>query len=152
MKGNTMSSQTQTQFPPLPNHAPKPKAKRRWLVPLLIAVALLMGVGMGSAKPAPEPVTVTKEVVKEVPVEKVVTKEVPVTPKACITALKHAGEIIDISGDTIGILSDTLTAAGNFDVAAITANSEKVKAQTAKLGGISPSYISAREECQASAK
>lgn len=147
-----MSSQTQTQFPPLPNHSPHPpKSKRRWIMPLLIIVALFMGVGMGSAKPAPDPVTITKEV----PVEKIVTKEVEVTkevtPPSCITALEHAGEIIDISGDTIGILSETLTAAGNFDVATITANSGKVKAQTDKLGKVSPKYVSAREECQASA-
>jgi hypothetical protein len=136
----------------MPTHQPqKPKAKRRWLVPLLIAVALLMGVGMGSAKPAPDPVTIEKVVEKkvEVPVEKRV--EVPVTPPSCLTALSKAGEIIDISGNTVGILSDTLKAAVTWDSATITANTEKVKAQTSKLGDISPSYISAREECQASA-
>jgi hypothetical protein len=113
-------------------------------------VALIFGFGLGAIKPPPAPVTITKEV----PVDKIVEKrvEVPVTPQACLTALTHAGEIIDISGATVGIMSDTLKAAVLRDVPSITANTEKVKVQTDKLKGITPGYISAREECQASAE
>jgi hypothetical protein len=137
----------------MPTYQPKPqKPKRGWLVPVIVAVALIFGFGMGAIKPPPAPVTIEKVVEKrvEVPVEKRV--EVPVTPQACITALSKAGEIIDISGNTVGIMSDTLKAAVTWDSATITANTEKVKTETTKLKDITPGYISAREECQAGAE
>jgi hypothetical protein len=133
----------------MPTHQPQqPKPKRGWLAPVLVAVALIFGFGVGAIKPTPEPVTITREV----PVDKIVTKEVPVTPQACITALEGAGEIIDLSGKTIGVISDNVSAAAKLDVSALRANNEKVEANTEKLKGITPGYVAAREECQASAE
>lgn len=140
-------------LPPLPVNPPaKPKAKRRWLVPVLVLVALFMGVGIGSAKPAPDPVTITKEV----PVEKIVTKEVPVevpvTPTECGDFITLAAKVNDINSEVLGLLSSSLTAAGNLDSATIMANNAKLPTQTAKLKALTPEYQTARDTCKASLK
>lgn len=143
-----------TQFqpaPPMPSYQPQaPKPKRAWLLPLLLVAAILVGFGVGAAKPAPDPVTVEKRV--EVPVEKIVTKEVPVTPAACGTALDRGADIIGMSGTVVGLLSDSLGAAGNLDAATIRNNSDKIREQTAKLKEITPEFQLSRDLCQASLK
>jgi hypothetical protein len=137
-------------MPPYQPQAPKPKAKRGWMVPVLVAVALIFGFGMGAIKPAPDPVTIEKRV--EVPVEKIVTKEVPVTPAACGDYIEASSKVNDISSTVVGILSDTLSAAVNLDAATIRANNAKVDAETAKLKDITPEFQSTRDTCKASLK
>lgn len=146
-----MTTQPTYTVPPMPNHAPK-KAKRKWLVPLLMLAALLVGLTVGAAKPAPDPVTIEKVVEKkvEVPVEKQV--EVPVTPTACGDFIDLAEKVNNISSEVLGIMSSTITAAGNLDAATITANNAKLPPQTAKLKAITPDYQSARDTCRASLK
>jgi hypothetical protein len=134
-------------FPPMPNHPPvKPKAKRKWLVPVLMIAALLLGIGFGSIKPTPDPVTITKEV----PVEKRV--EVPVTPTACGTALTLYDQLVGYSTEALGYSNEALQSAAKLDAAGIYAANDKVKTLTPKIDTLAPLLRAAKDTCRASLK
>jgi hypothetical protein len=135
-------------IPPMPTK--KPKAKRKWLMPLLLGFALLIGIGVGSTKPAPPPVTIEKPVDKIVEKEKRV--EVPVTPPECIKALALSEQVITLSGEALGYSGDAMKAATNMDVAGIYAANDKIKTVSPKLTAITDPLTSAKATCRASAK
>jgi hypothetical protein len=116
------------------------------------AVALFAGIGIGASE---KPKTV--EVVKEVPtpgptVTKTVEKEVPVTPEACLRYITLSEEGFGHAGDAMGIMSEALTAAGEFNVAAMNAANDKLKAITPKMNELAPKSNAAKAECKAAAK
>jgi len=136
--------------PPMPDHKPT-KAKKKWLVPLLIAVALLFGAGIGNATAAAKPAEIqiqTKEVEKVV--EKKVNVPVLTTPASCTDAITYAEQIMSSSARAVGVMGEMFKAAARLDAATITSLSPKIDDETAVLNGIRPKYQSARDSCQAS--
>lgn len=135
------------EFRPFPgNTPPAPKKQAWWKKPIVIlpVATLILGLGLGMSN-RPDPVTNTVTVEK--PVEKIVEKEV--TPQACLTALDKAGEVIDISGEVVRVMSEGFSAVSTMDVAGVAAVGPKVQEQTAKLKALTPSYVAAKTECRA---
>lgn len=131
--------------PPMPEHPPvKPKAKRRWLMPVLLIAALFVGLAVGSAKPTPDPVTVEKQVEKRV--------EVPVTPPECGKALTLYDQLVTYSTEALGYSNDALQSAAKLDAAGIYAANDKVTALTPKINDLTPLLRSAKDTCRASLK
>lgn len=106
----------------------------------IVAVLLLTGCGSATggaavdvpAIPAP---TVTVTATYSAPAE---------VPAACLRALDEADKIIAIFGETMQIVSDTFTAASNFDVAGINRGAAKIGAQTDKISASEyPTYANA---------
>lgn len=148
---NSPESTNQYGQPPLPPQMPftpgqKPKSKRKWLMPVLIAVALIFGFGFGSAaNPAPAAV----ETIKEVPVEKRVEVKVPVVPPSCAEAFDHAEAVFSSASRTVGIFQTVITAITNFDTAGIKAGTAKIDTETSVLKVTGPKYQSAKAKCLA---
>lgn len=136
--------------PPMPPQAPK-KAKKKWLVPVLIVAALLLGAGMGNASAAAKPAEIqiqTKEVEKVV--EKKVPVPVPTTPSECAAALDYAEDVMRSSARVVGIFSDIIDAVKILDANKITELSPKIDDETVILEDIRPKYQSAAATCRAS--
>ncbi|HCB59148.1 MAG TPA: hypothetical protein DEP82_14835 [Arthrobacter bacterium] len=128
---------------PAPWNPPTVPPKKKWFAKPLVwlpVAALVLGAGLGSAGqktvtvPGPER-TVTKEV------------KVPTTPAACSEAFSLAEQVFTASASTVGVLSDALTAAGRFDVAALQGMPAKIQAQTDLINGINPKYKAAKSSC-----
>jgi len=139
---------TQPQQPlHMPVNAPvptKPKSKRKWLLPVLVAVALLFGFGIGSvSNPAPPPVETIKEI------EKPVRVEVPVVPPECAEAFTHAETAFSSAGRTSDIFKDAIDAVYQRDVPAIEAQTVKIKAENEVVTGVAPKYVAAKTACLA---
>lgn len=101
-----------------------------------------------SAQNAADVATKPTVVTKTVPVPK--TVEVPTVPQACIDALAAADTAIATAGEGFGILSDALTAAGDFDAAGIEAASGRLETlNTDKLTPALAAYKTARDTCKA---
>ena len=142
-----MSNPLPPQYAPFQSQPqpPAPKKRFNWKLALIVFAAVLIGGVIGSvSNPAPPPVVQVQVQ------EKVVEKEV--TPTACGTALDRGAEIIGMGGTVVGLLSDSLEAAGNLDAATIRANSEKIREQTQKLKDITPDYQLSRDTCESSLK
>lgn len=140
---------------PSPNPDLRPRKQqliqKPWFIPAVVgSLALFVGIGIGSAG-EPEPVTVTKEVPGP---ERVVTKTVEkeVTPQACLTALDLSEEGFSYSAEAMGYMGDALTAAGNFDVAALTKANTDIETVSPKLKQLTAPMKVAVSECRASAK
>lgn len=114
--------------------------------------ALATGVAMShtnSAQDAVDHVAAKPTVVpKTVTVPK--TVEVPTVPQTCIDALAAADTAIATAGEGFGILSDALTAAGDFDAAGIEAASTRLATlNTDRLTPALAAYQAARDTCKA---
>jgi hypothetical protein len=152
---NPTETQTYEQYPPVPPVPPqnavppKPKTpfwKKIWVLPV---AALLVGLAIGAGDPR------TVEVTKEVPVEKIVEKEVevavPTTPQGCIDAIDTAVEMFAVQAAVMDIVSGSLNAVANNDVAGIDAATAKMGEQNAELDKLQTPWASAVKECRASA-
>lgn len=110
------------EYPAAPGRKPaSPRVKKnrkKLLIGGAVAGAFIVGAVAGSAGGS-EPETVTKEVVKEVPVEKEVVKEVPVTPEACSAALDQAEKNYEIYSQGLGIAGEMLGAVNSLDASAL---------------------------------
>lgn len=139
------TNQYQPSVPAMPNHPPvKPKAKRRWLMPVLLIAALFVGLAVGSTKPTPDPVTIEKQVEKRV--------EVPVTPPECGKALVLYDQLVNYSTEALGYSNEALQSAATLDAAGIYAANDKVKTLTPKINDLTPLLIAAKSTCRASLK
>lgn len=143
-------------LPPKAKPSEKPIYRKPWFIPAACGlVGLLIGVGVGGSgdkKPeaAPSPVpTVTQTVTATPPT---ITKTVEVTPASCLKYVDLSEQAFSYAAEAMGYMSDGLKAAGSFDVAAITAASEKLKTVTPKMNALSPQSNAAKAECKASAK
>jgi hypothetical protein len=119
-----MTNPPDTITEPIPTPTEKPK--RRWVLPVIIGTgAFILGLtigGAGSVDTPTEPATVTKTVTK--------------TPAVCDEAIRIAYQGFTIS-------ADIMTAASEFDAAAMDAG-------TAKLNALAPQWQAAASACQAS--
>lgn len=135
--------------PPMPPQmpftpAPKPKAKRKWLVPVIVAVALIFGFAAGSSSnPAPPAVETIKEVEKKVRVE------VPVVPPECKTAFTNAEELFSSAARTSTIFKSAIDAVAIMDVPGINAATGKIKAENVIIDGVGTKYAAAKTKCLA---
>jgi hypothetical protein len=146
-------------MPPASNRPPSLRdrlPKGKWVLPAAIgAVALLFGMGIGaSGRPDPVQVavpgpTVTSTVTATPPT---ITKVQEVTPAACLKYIDLSEQGFSYAGEAMGYMSDALKAASAFDVASLTAASEKIKSVTPKMNALSTPSNAAKAECKASAK
>jgi hypothetical protein len=140
---------------PLPPEAKPSKPKGAWWkkpIVWLPVAALLLGGAIG-ASGQPDPV----EVVKEVPgpervVTKTVDKPVEVTPEACLKALDLSEQGFSYSAEAMGYMSDALTAASKFDVAAMQKANADLEGVSPKMKELTTPMRSAATECRAAAK
>jgi hypothetical protein len=147
---------------PLPPEAKRTKKsflpQDRWVRLCLFggaAAILLIGIGIGSggkdeppaAAPAPA-VTVTATPAPAPTVTKVVEK----TPAACVKYIELSEQGFSYAGEAMGYMSDALQAAGSFNVAALTAASDKIATVTPKMNALSTPTNAAKAECRAAAK
>lgn len=125
-----------------PLAAPKPKKRRRWVTPALLAAGVAVGAALGAAgePAAPEPevreVTVTEEV------------EVPTTPQICLEALDRAETVIQYAAEGIGIMADGFDAASRYDVSGIEAATAELDTLQGPLQVARAEYDSASMECR----
>jgi len=71
-------------------------------------------------------------------------------PAICLTALDDADGLVVIFGDTVDIFVDMLDAIGRYDVKALSADTDKITAQTAKVQA-NP-YATDSAACRAAAR
>ena len=131
-----------------------PLWKRKWVPFAALGVGmLLVGVGIGGSgkgKPAdaaPAPTTTVTASASPAPT---VTKtaEVPVTPKSCLEALDLSERGFTLSAEAMGIMSDALTAAGRFDVAALQKANVDLEALNPKLSLLTAPMKQAAFDCR----
>lgn len=137
---------TAYRMPPAPK-----KSRKRFILPaaLLVGGIIIGSAAAGSAEP--EVRTVTKEVPgPEREVIKEVKVNVPTVPESCLTALTLSEQAFDYASESMGYMSDALTAAGNIDPAGIEQASGKLKLITPKLQALAPQVNTAKAECRAS--
>lgn len=139
-----------------PKHAASPVWKRPWFAPVAIAAAgLLIGFGIGEnahprpTTPAPAPTVTVTATPTPAPA---VTKTVEVTPEACLTALDLSEQGFTYSAEAMGYMSDALTAAGEFDVAALQKANADLDTLNPKLKALTGPMKTAATECRAAAK
>jgi hypothetical protein len=123
--------------------------RRKWVPYAALGASMLfIGVAIG-ASGQPDPV----EVVKTVPgPTKTVTKEVEVTPAACLKALDLSEQGFTLSAEAMGYMSDALTAASQFDTAAIQQANSDLTELNPKIKALTAPMKSAATECRAAAK
>ena len=111
-------------YQPLPPEAKPSKPSTWWKKPIvwLPLAALVLGTiigGAGSSKPTAAAPTPTVTVTATPAPAPTVTKTAEVTPASCVKALDLSEQGYSLAAEAMGHMGDALTAAGNFDVAAM---------------------------------
>ena len=133
-------------------HGGTPLWQRKWVPFAALGVGmLLVGVGIGSsgkdkpAEAAPAPAVTVTASASPAPT---VTKTAEVTPKSCLEALDLSERGFTLSAEAMGIMSDALTAAGRFDVAALQKANADLEALNPKLSVLTAPMKQAAFDCR----
>lgn len=139
------------QYPPYqtPQHqAPKKHTVRNSVFAAVATLAVMAtGYSLGTSGTAETPVSVPNA--EPVPT---VTVEVESIPQVCLDALKDADAVMAVAGNGFVIVSDALTAAGDFDAAGVEDASKRLTPVVTKLKAEAGKYRTSRDACKTAAK